>query len=149
MWKKERECENSLSKGRGRKARAIQERIFTFQATRLHERHLPEHRLQGVSRLSHTIWGGTRERGGKQRTWDGPSIRELRSAIAVRLSSCFPGHFSAVKMHRATRNVAYLAVVSRYLRLRFSVIFTPFVAYYSHGCTHRGFLQAPPILISR
>lgn len=65
-----------------------------------------------------------------------PRSRDCRS---LRHGSCFrlgsPGHFSAVKMHRATCNVVYLAVVSRYLCLRSSIVFTPFAAPYSHDRT--------------
>lgn len=44
--------------------------MFTFQVARLHERHLPEHRLQGVSRLPHTARRGACEREGKRRVDD-------------------------------------------------------------------------------
>jgi len=44
------------------------ENVLVFQATRLHERHLPEHRLQGVPHLPHTVRGGAREQEGERRT---------------------------------------------------------------------------------
>jgi len=37
----------------GKETCVIQKKMFTFQVTRLHERHLPEHRLQRVSHLPH------------------------------------------------------------------------------------------------
>lgn len=95
--------------------------MFTFQVTRLHERHLPEYRFQGVSHLPHTVRGGTREREGKHREreiWivDTSYIRlcrrDLLFASAAASAGIF-GHFSAVKMHRAICNVIYRAVVSR------------------------------------
>lgn len=72
--------------------------MFTFQVTRLHERHLSDYRLQGVSPLPHIVRRGAREREGESTTWqmarwDDTSVRSFLSSC---LSRDLPGSFSAL-----------------------------------------------------
>lgn len=95
--------------------------IFTFQVTRLHERYLPKHRLQGVSRLPCTIRGRTCEREGKaQQQHSSRDASTIRVHVTASSCCCFsPDHrlFSTIKMYRVICNTIYTTgrIVSWYL----------------------------------
>lgn len=85
--------------------------MFTFQVTRLHERHLSVYRLQGVSPLPHAVRRGAREREGESTVLaDGSVGWYVRTIVPQQLFQ--PGSprlfFCAIKVHRAIRDTVQL-----------------------------------------
>lgn len=122
--------------------------MFTFQVTRLHERHLSDYRLQGVSPLPHIVRRGAREREGESTTWqmarwDDTSVRSFLSSC---LSRDLPGSFSAL-LRCITRFARHSPALRSYRSSRcLLILFIPVVAV-SHSNVRLDFLWASSVLM--